>query len=325
MVAVQRDKNPSQPNTLPMNTSLVARFQLAYPNFQLDVDLTLPSTGITAITGHSGSGKTTLLRCIAGLQHPPHGLLTVNDHTWQDSQRRLFVPPHQRPLGYVFQEANLFAHLSVKDNLAFGVKRLGKPKPTSRHLDEMVALLGIGHLLTRKPDRLSGGERQRVAIARALAVNPAILLMDEPLASLDETNKQGILPFLRQWQQSLQIPMLYITHAVHELASVADYVVVMAQGHTVQQGKLTAMLPSLGLAQATGIYPAKTATPSTTNQLVGVVNTINYRATGVEIWLTLVDGQTLTVTVVPHQAVGLQTGQQVKVAFEANNATLSVI
>ena len=161
--------------------SIEARFRLDWPNFSLDVDLSLPVRGVTALFGHSGSGKTTLLRCIAGLERAPQGRLVVGDEVWQDTGR--WVPTHQRPIGYVFQEASLFAHLSVMGNLRYGLKRATGAQRAG--LDQAIALLGIGHLLDRKPGTLSGGERQRVGIARALAVNPRLLLMDEPLAALD--------------------------------------------------------------------------------------------------------------------------------------------
>ena len=163
-------------------STIQACFQLDWPGFSLDVDLTLPGHGVTALFGHSGSGKTTLLRCIAGLERAPHGRLHVGDEVWQDAGR--WLPVHRRPIGYVFQEASLFAHLSVLDNLNYGVKRSARSQASQ--LAQAIELLGIGHLLTRKPERLSGGERQRVSIARALAVCPRLLLMDEPLAALSD-------------------------------------------------------------------------------------------------------------------------------------------
>ena len=158
-------------------TVIKASFKLNYGDFKLDVDLTLPCTGISVLFGHSGSGKTTLLRCIAGLEQAPQGYLEINGHIWQDSQRKVFIPTYKRPLGYVFQEANLFSHLTVLDNLQYGLKRV-KNNLGLIKLNQTIELLGIGHLLTRMPNNLSGGERQRVAIARALALNPEILLMD---------------------------------------------------------------------------------------------------------------------------------------------------
>lgn len=227
-----------------MNPTVTAQFQLDYGAFKLAVDLNLPGSGISVLFGHSGSGKTTLLRCMAGLQRAPQGYLAINGDVWQDSGRKLFLPPHQRPLGYVFQEANLFPHLTVLGNLHFGMKRAQGDQAA---LDLAIELLGIGHLLTRKPDRLSGGERQRVAIARALVVNPKVLLMDEPLAALDWQRKQEILPFLERLHDSLSIPIVYVTHSADEVARLADHLVVMDQGQAVASGTLQETLARLDL------------------------------------------------------------------------------
>lgn len=220
-----------------MTTTIEARFLLDYGDFKLDADLNLPGTGITVLFGHSGSGKTTLLRCIAGLQQAPQGFLAINGQVWQDSAKGLFLPTYKRALGYVFQEANLFPHLTVLGNLRYGLKRVKQNSETVR-LEQAVELLGIGHLLERMPDRLSGGERQRVAIARALALNPAILLMDEPLASLDFKRKQEILPFLGRLHRQLDIPVLYVTHSQQEVAQLADTLVVMENGQVLASGPL---------------------------------------------------------------------------------------
>jgi molybdate transport system ATP-binding protein len=221
-----------------MTQPIHARFQLDYGEFKLAVNLELPSTGITVLFGHSGSGKTSLLRCIAGLQHAPQGFLQVNGNIWQDSKRKLFVSTHKRPLGYVFQEANLFPHLTVAENLQFGLKRIAK-KSVGIELTQVLELLGIGHLLARMPEHLSGGERQRVAIARALALNPELLLMDEPLAALDVKRKQEILPFLTRLHQTLHIPVLYVTHSQQEVAQLADYLVILNEGKVLASGLLT--------------------------------------------------------------------------------------
>ncbi|MCX7093600.1 MAG: molybdenum ABC transporter ATP-binding protein [Methylobacter sp.] len=219
-------------------TIIHARFLLDYGDFKLDVDLHLPGSGITVLFGHSGSGKTTLLRCIAGLQQAPRGFLEINGHIWQDSERGLFLPTYKRPLGYVFQEANLFPHLTVRANLHYGLKRI-KQNHGAVKLEQAVELLGIGHLMARMPGHLSGGERQRVAIARALALNPEILLMDEPLASLDFKRKQEILPFLSRLHQQLDIPVLYVTHSQQEVAQLADTLVIMAEGQVLASGPLS--------------------------------------------------------------------------------------
>ncbi len=221
--------------------SVIARFRVDYPDFRLHADLELPGAGVTVLFGPSGSGKSTLLRCIAGLHQAEPGFLQVNGQVWQDSGRKLFVPTHRRALGYVFQEANLFPHLNVAENLQFGLKRL--PKSASRrHPDEICGLLGLENLLPRMPRHLSGGERQRVAIARALALNPEILLLDEPLAALDQARKREILPYLQQLHRGLKIPLLYVTHSGHELAQLADYLVVLAQGGVHIHGELQTVL-----------------------------------------------------------------------------------
>ncbi|MCM2321025.1 MAG: molybdenum ABC transporter ATP-binding protein [Pseudomonas sp.] len=231
------------------DAGIQARFRLAYADFSLDVDLSLPGRGVTALFGHSGSGKTTCLRCIAGLERAPQGRLAVNGELWQDSASGLFVPPHKRALGYVFQEASLFPHLSVRRNLEFGMRRID---PASRRVswEHVLELLGIGHLLERMPERLSGGERQRVGIARALLTSPRLLLMDEPLAALDLKRKNEILPYLERLHDELDIPILYVSHAPDEVARLADHVVLLDQGRVVAQGPLQETLARLDLPTA---------------------------------------------------------------------------
>jgi molybdate transport system ATP-binding protein len=207
-------------------SGIQVQLQLERASFRLDVQLDLPAEGFTALFGPSGCGKTTILRSIAGLERDARGRVSVNGLVWQDHHQ--WVPPHQRELGYVFQEASLFPHLSVRSNLAYGRRRtvgvsLGE-------LDHLVELLGIAPLLDRRPESLSGGERQRVAIARALAVNPKLLLMDEPLAALDVRRKQEILPYLERLQRDLKIPVLYVTHAPDEVTRLARHLVVLESG-----------------------------------------------------------------------------------------------
>ena len=221
-----------------------ACFRLDRSDFSLDVDLDLPGRGVTALFGPSGSGKTTLLRLIAGLERAQGGEISVNGQVWQDGTT--FLPTHLRPLGYVFQEASLFPHLSIRRNLEYGMKRVDAAE-RKVSLDQAIDLLGIGHLLERKPDSLSGGERQRVGIARALAVSPRILLMDEPLAALDLARKGEILPYLEKLHDELEIPVLYVSHAPDEVARLADHIVVMDGGRAVASGPLTETLARLDL------------------------------------------------------------------------------
>ncbi|WP_458129833.1 molybdenum ABC transporter ATP-binding protein [Pseudomonas sp. Z2-11] len=228
-----------------------ARFQLDHGDFFLDLDVQLPGRGVTALYGESGSGKTTCLRCIAGLERPSQGFIEVNGEVWQDSERGVFVPPHQRALGYVFQEASLFDHLSVRDNLAFGLKRVA-PAQRRVNMNHATELLGIGHLLDRQPHNLSGGERQRVGIARALLTSPRLLLMDEPLAALDTRRKNEILPYLQRLHDELDIPVLYVSHSQDEVARLADHIVLLDAGRALASGPIAETLARLDLPLAQG-------------------------------------------------------------------------
>ncbi|WP_339471976.1 molybdenum ABC transporter ATP-binding protein [Pseudomonas sp. EL_65y_Pfl1_R83] len=227
------------------------RLQLKYSGFALEVDLHLPGRGVTALYGHSGSGKTTCLRCIAGLERAEDGFIQVNDEVWQDSRNGVFVPPHKRALGYVFQEASLFAHLSVRANLEFGLKRIPRQQ---RRVDmaQATELLAIGHLLDRNPQHLSGGERQRIGIARALLTSPKLLLMDEPLAALDSQRKGEILPYLERLHDELDIPVLYVSHAQDEVARLADHIVLLSDGKALASGPIGETLARLDLPLARG-------------------------------------------------------------------------
>ncbi len=231
--------------------SIHVKLNLHYHDFALDLDLQLPGRGVTALYGHSGSGKTTCLRCIAGLEKAGRGRIQVNDEIWQDSQRKLFVPPHKRSLGYVFQEASLFPHLSVQANLEFGLRRIPRQQ---RRVDmaQATELLGIGHLLQRHPQNLSGGERQRIGIARALLTSPRLLLMDEPLAALDSKRKGEILPYLERLHDELDIPVLYVSHSQDEVARLADHIVLLSDGRALASGPIGQTLARLDLPLALG-------------------------------------------------------------------------
>ena len=229
--------------------TIEARFHVERGDFSLDVDLQLPGTGVTAIFGPSGCGKTTLLRVIAGLEKVPGAFLKVGDEVWQDDIH--FLPTHKRSLAYVFQEASLFEHLDVQGNLEYGLKRV--PQADRRvSLEHAIELLGIGHLMARKPALLSGGERQRVAIARALAVSPGLLLMDEPLAALDQARKQEVMPFLESIHRELDIPVLYVSHSTDEVARLADHLVMLDEGRVQGAGRIGDMLMRLDLPLAHG-------------------------------------------------------------------------
>lgn len=224
-------------------SGIEARFRLSRAGFELDVELSLPATGVSVLFGPSGCGKTTVLRCLAGLTRSDSGVLTVGGACWQDSGRGQWLAAHRRPIGYVFQEASLFPHLTVQGNLAFAQRRSGQPAGAPD--GELLELLGIAPLMARRPAALSGGERQRVAIARALASAPRVLLMDEPLAALDAQRKSEILPYLERLHRQLSLPVVYVTHSMDEVVRLADRLVVMSAGRISAAGPLADVLADI--------------------------------------------------------------------------------
>ena len=229
--------------------AILARFKVQREGFAMQATLELPGRGVTALFGHSGSGKTTLLRAIAGLDRHAHGYLKVCGEVWQDDDSGIFVPTHRRALGYVFQEASLFPHLSVRGNLDFARERARAPDG-AQVMARALALLGIAHLVERPTTALSGGERQRVAIARALLTKPRLLLMDEPLASLDHQRKEEVLPYLERIHAELDIPMLYVSHAMEEVARLADHVVLLDGGKVLASGAAVDTLARVDLSMS---------------------------------------------------------------------------
>ncbi|WP_329353083.1 molybdenum ABC transporter ATP-binding protein [Vibrio natriegens] len=215
--------------------SISAKLNINYEDFQLKAELDLPSRGVTVLFGHSGCGKTTCLRAIAGLVRVEQGEVRVNSEEWQSWDGKVFLPTFERRIGYVFQEPSLFPHLNVDQNLAYAEKRV-KTQPTLFKRDSILPLLGINHLLNRYPSQLSGGEKQRVAIARALLTQPQLLLMDEPLSALDHARKEEFLPYLERLQRVWDLPIIYVTHSVQELARLADHIVLFNQGSIIASG-----------------------------------------------------------------------------------------
>ena len=215
------------PHTMQVRFKLISAQKTTY----LDINTHIPATGVTAIYGHSGSGKTSLLRCIAGLESAPQGKLIISKNEWQETWQDTdtFMPVHKRSIGYVFQEASLFTHLSAQKNLNYAIKRADQ-KVSAEFYQRVISVMGIEDILSRYPNQLSGGERQRIAIARALLIQPRILLMDEPLAALDHQRKQEILPYLERLQQSFDIPIFYVSHSMDEVARLADHILVLDQG-----------------------------------------------------------------------------------------------
>ncbi|WP_075180752.1 molybdenum ABC transporter ATP-binding protein ModC [Pantoea sp. 1.19] len=208
-------------------------FTLRQGEHRLRVDVQLPARGITAVFGVSGAGKTSLINAISGLVRPQEGHIILRDRVLSDTARGRFLPPEKRRIGYVFQDARLFPHYRVRGNLQYGMAPEQRPR-----FEHLVALLGLEGLLTRFPASLSGGEKQRVAIGRALLTAPDLLLLDEPLASLDLPRKRELLPYLQRLAAELEIPLLYVSHSLEEILQLADNVLVLEQGEVRACGPL---------------------------------------------------------------------------------------
>jgi molybdate transport system ATP-binding protein len=222
---------------------------------QLEANFSCQASGITALFGRSGAGKTSLVNMLAGLLRPQRGRIVLRGQTLFDSRRGIDLPPEQRRLGYVFQEGRLFPHLSVRQNLLYGFRRA--PAAERRiGLDQVVGLLGIEDLLSRRPGALSGGEKQRVALGRALLANPRLLLMDEPLAALDQPRKEEILPFIEQLKAELDLPVVYVSHSMPEIVRLADTLVLISNGRIEAIGPLEELTSRLDLRPLTGRYEA---------------------------------------------------------------------
>ena len=222
--------------------------------FRVAIELSA-GQGVTALFGPSGSGKTSVINMVAGLARPDEGRIVVDGKVLFDAKAGIDLPPEARRLGYVFQEARLFPHLSVRANLTFGMNRLAVAERRVK-FDDVVEVLGIGHLLDRRPAKLSGGEKQRVAIGRALLASPRILLMDEPLAALDTARKAEILPFIAGLSKRFAIPILYVSHSMDEVLRLADTLVLMDHGRAAAVGGVEELLARPDLRALTGRYEA---------------------------------------------------------------------
>jgi len=225
---------------------LTARFDLTFPSFHLHINIHVPAEGVIAVFGPSGCGKTTFLRCLAGLERSPTGSMTLSTHIWQDESHGIFLPLSHRSIGYVFQEPRLFPHLNIRNNLLYGWKRTAE---TARliTLDQVVQVLDIEPLLERRLTSLSGGEQQRVAIGRALLTSPKLLLMDEPLSSLDLQRKREILPFIRRLESEFHIPIVYVSHDLNEIIELARTVVLLKEGKVEGVGPIEEVFSQLNL------------------------------------------------------------------------------
>lgn len=235
-----------------MTLSVTLRHE--FPGFSLNASFEAPP-GVTALFGRSGSGKTTVVSAVAGLLRPREGRIVADGAVLCDTGAGVFVPPHRRRVGVVFQEGRLFPHLTVRQNLSYGAW-LSRERPGPAEFARVVELLGIGHLLGRRPGALSGGEKQRVAIGRALLSAPRLLLMDEPLASLDEARKEEILPYLERLRDDTAVPILYVSHSVAEVARLATTIVAMEAGRVTRSGPADAILSDPEAVPAIGVREA---------------------------------------------------------------------
>ena len=230
--------------------SLIVDVRHRVGSFTLEVREEL-GTGLTALVGRSGAGKTTLLQIVAGLLRPAHGVVRVDEEVLADTAAGIWRPPHQRRIGYVFQEPRLLPHLTVRQNLLYGRwwrRRVAGGLPT----DEVIALLNLGSLLGRYPSRLSGGEKQRVALGRALLTTPRLLLLDEPLVSVDQPHREDILPYLDRVRRDHDIPAVYVTHTWGDVGHRADHVVRLEHGRVVYRGAPAGIPP---VTLASGLAP----------------------------------------------------------------------
>ncbi|WP_171239813.1 molybdenum ABC transporter ATP-binding protein [Ruegeria sp. HKCCA5491] len=228
--------------------SLSVRLQHDLPDISLDISFEAPP-GVTVLFGRSGAGKTTVVNAVAGLLRPSAGRVAIDDWELFDTERGLWLPPHKRRLGYIFQEGRLFPHLTVRQNLFFG--RWFAPRRTRKESPEkVIEMLGVGHLLDRRPAGLSGGEKQRVAIGRALLASPRLILADEPLAALDDARKSEILPYFERLRDEVSVPILYVTHSAAEVARLATSVVALQDGKAVRHGPASEVLADPSVAPA---------------------------------------------------------------------------
>ncbi len=286
--------------------NLSANFDVSFPGFHLEARLNIPESGVTVLFGPSGSGKTTLLRCLAGLERSSAGFMQVGETIWQDESRDLFVPVHERSIGVVFQEPRLFPHLSVRSNLLYGFKRI--PVQERRIvLDDVVEVLNIGHLLDRRPRFLSGGEGQRVAIGRALLTSPRLLLMDEPLASLDSERKREIVPYIRRLQTTWGIPIIYVSHSLEEILQLVDTMVLLKEGKIVAQGPAKKVFSDLDLR---GLI---------TSEILGAIFDARVIAHEPEFGLTRVQFMEYQLHV-PRQAA--EVGQSIRLHIHSNDVSV---
>jgi molybdate transport system ATP-binding protein len=287
---------------------LVFDLRVRLGEFELEVAGEIDTGRVTAIFGPSGSGKSTLLRTLAGLERRATGRLTLGREVWLDSARRLDLPAHRRPVGYMFQEARLFAHLSGEGNLRYAQRRARRERQAVS-FDEVVDALDLGPLLPRRPSSLSGGERQRIALGRTLLAQPRLLLLDEPLSALDASRKMEILPYLEKLHPRFGIPTLYVSHSVDEVALLADRILVLTRGRVSAEGRTAEILEHLDLGPLAGRCGAATVVEARVTR-----HDPRYRLTGLDL-----AGQPLVVPKREHFDVG----EEVRLVVRARDVSLA--
>ena len=268
--------------------TLDVRYAHRLGDFALDVGFTVEARGVTALFGPSGSGKTATVNAIAGLMQPERGHISLAGDTLLDTEAGVAVPIHRRRLGYVFQDARLFPHKRVQANILFGAKRTPN-RPSQATIDDVVSMLDIAPLLARYPGTLSGGERQRVAIARALLSGPRMLLLDEPLASLDAGRKNEVLPYLERLGDAAAMPIVYVSHSIDEVTRLADRIVLLNRGKVAAQGDVTDIMSRLDLFPLTGRFEAGAVVEATILQHDAEDHLTEVEFDGGRLWLPLVD------------------------------------
>jgi len=234
--------------------SIEVEFRHRFADFTFDVSFRTEATGVTALFGRSGAGKTSILNAIAGLVRPACGRIAIGPRVFFDSERDIWIPASRRHVGYVFQENRLFPHLSVEGNLQFGWRR-SPVRISQKEFFCVAEMLGLQHLLKRKPRSLSGGEQSRVALGRALLTSPSILLMDEPLAAIDAERRGEILPYLERLRDHAAVPIVYVSHSLDEIARLADHLVVVKGGEVAASGPLFELITEMRMPEATGEPP----------------------------------------------------------------------
>jgi len=245
--------------------SLEVSVKRALKNFQIDADFSTEVSGVSALFGRSGSGKTSVVNMLAGLETPDEGRIVLNGEVLFDSAKNINIPPEKRGLGYVFQESRLFPHMSVERNLLYGMRAEQNGRLAT--FEQVADLLDLARLLSRRPNSLSGGERQRVALGRALLASPRLLLMDEPLASLDTRRKNEILPFIERLRDELALPIVYVSHAIEEIVRLADSLILLSEGSVIASGAIEDVTSRLDLFPYTGRYEAGAVVATTVKEL----------------------------------------------------------